>query len=103
MIDKQLEKFLKEDCGYIELKYLDNNLIGINPYMFTWGLCYGLTLTGLSGRFCYPDLNTCLAAFNEIKILDTQNYPLDEYWIKHKSSAVEYSNPLKNLCIGSQS
>ena len=80
---------------YLHTRVLpDGNEIGLMPMAMTWGLFYGLCDTGNSGRFCYPCLNTALAAYCEIeKQLDQHHPPADPDWIKHKGRGGEYSNP----------
>lgn len=39
--------------GYKELRVIDGQLCGIQRFIYTVGVCYGLDSTGYVGRFCF--------------------------------------------------
>lgn len=93
MISDDLKKHLQNE-GYTDLKEIPGRgICGIQRFMFTTGLVYGIQNKGYDGRYCYKyrwDAVNALQNWNGI------GDPNDSEWIKHKGS-VEYSNYKQNL------
>jgi hypothetical protein len=91
IMTEELEQFLTEN-EYVELREIEGRgICGLRNFMFTIGLCYGLTEHDYAGRFCYPRPFT-MDAIEAIKTWDGKGDPPGN-WVKHKG-ATEYSNPL---------
>lgn len=87
MIDLELKEFL-ESQGYKELRKVPGKgICGIMSFMFTVGLCYGLTKFDYQGRYCYPNAYEALMS---LKVWDGDGDPGGD-WIKHKGYAGEWS------------
>lgn len=46
-------------------RILNNQLCFIQPYMFTWGVCYGADEFSIKGRFCFDSLLSALSFIRE--------------------------------------
>ena len=45
------------DMGYTHVREVpDRGLVGLLPFIYTWGVCYGLDEDGYRGRVCFDDL-----------------------------------------------
>lgn len=87
-LPEELFSFLEAN-GYMDLKTLsDGRVAGVYRYLFTGGVCYGLTEGGLEGRFCYPTLAEAREAISD---WDGVGDPPGN-WIKEKGR-VERRNP----------
>lgn len=74
-----LSKFLSDE-GYIYPKQMpDRTVCAVFPYLYTGGLCYGLTLGGVSGRYCYEHLNHAVAA---LQLWDGEGDPPGDWIVK---------------------
>ena len=51
--------------GYSNFKVFNGSLAGINQYLFTTGICLGLTEDGLFGRYCYENHEDAVKALDE--------------------------------------
>lgn len=52
--------------GYKPIRRLDDGTyIAVGPLVFTWALYVGCDNSGYKHRFCFKDLNECLAQFDE--------------------------------------
>ena len=74
---------------YIGLRVVGDKLCGVRRYLYTWGLCYGLTHDKLEGRFCFQHFEDALTALLKSKQLDMLNPPPARF-IKHKGR-IEYT------------
>ncbi len=80
---KELESML-----YSNVKELPGRgLCGIMPMAFTTGLCYGMDLSGLEGRYCFEHRSEAIQA---LATWDGTGDPSGN-WIKHKGYT-EYRN-----------
>lgn len=81
------EKLEKE--GYILVREIEGRgWCGIMPFLFTFGLCYGLDDTGYRGRWCYT---TGVEAAVRLAEWDGVGDPSGN-WIKYKGEGGERSN-----------
>lgn len=99
-MSEQFEKDLKrlenlkpylEENGFTMLKVVEGRgICGVQKFIFTVGLCYGIDQTGWFGRWCYPhaDALDAVLAFN---IWDGKEDPAGK-WIKYKGRDGEYEN-----------
>lgn len=79
-----------ESNGYFNLKEIEGRgVCGLLRFMFTVGLCYGLSENEYNGRYCYSNLSDAKEALDN---WDGVGDPKDVLWIKHKGIAGEYSN-----------
>ena len=82
--------------GYLHVKKVAGyNWIGVLPQMYTCGLFYGLSETGVRGRFCYPQIVDALTACIDCSADDSiheMSPPLDDLWFKHKGVGYDYQN-----------
>ena len=87
-IDPDLIAFLAEE-GYIALRLMpDGSVAGVNPFIFTHGLCTRLDFGGYHARWCYPSRDDALIA---LAIWSGEGDPPGP-WIKQKGP-VERRNP----------
>lgn len=82
------------ELGLIASREIEGlGIVGIMPFLFTWGLCVRVNPGDLANfysyRFCYPDLQECLADFWE---WSGEGLPAGN-WIKQKGSGLDVSNP----------
>lgn len=84
----EFEKELKSQGYYEATEVPDRGICAIMPFMYTYGLCYGIDETGYVGRYCYSNAYEALLA---LKAWDGEGDPIGN-WIKHKGK-IEYSNP----------
>lgn len=57
MSNKPLEEYLIEECGYTEVRKLDDGrVIGLCQMLYTVALSVDLSYIGLAYRYCYPTL-----------------------------------------------
>lgn len=100
-MSEQYEKDLKrleilkeelESYGYFQLKVVEGRgICGLQVFMFTVGLCYGLDETAFKGRWCYPkDLS--IDAVLALAVWDGKEDPAGR-WLKYKGRDGEYWNP----------
>lgn len=89
---KLIHKLQEEGYKQFRVGIQGRGLVGLRRFLFTTGLCYGLTEESLEGRYCYENYADALKAMNE---WDGIGDPKDDLWIKHKGLAGEYSNPNK--------
>ena len=70
----------------------DGTVAGILPMLYTVALTYGISETGIRGRFCYPPnhKNNVVHTLMESPLIDADNPPADPFWIKHKG-LVDYN------------
>lgn len=93
MTDEEFRDRLAAE-GYQATVKVGKTWFGVLPYMFTYGLCYGLTADGLAGRFCYSTQNDAMLA---LMLCVERNYPPgalappDLNFIKHKGLGPEYT------------
>jgi len=67
-----LRAFL-ESQGYEHLREIPGvGWCGVGRFIFTCGVCFGLTETGVRGRFCF-DTHACAALF--LRDWDGKTYP----------------------------
>lgn len=100
-MSEQFEKDLKrlevlreqlEQNGYFSLKVIEGRgICGLNKFIFTVGLCFGLDHVGFDGRWCYEHVHAVDAAL-ALEIWDGKNDPPGR-WIKYKGKYAEYWNP----------
>ena len=92
--DIKMKYFLSQ--GYVHVKKLSgDNWIGVLQQMYTGGLFYGLSKTGVRGRFCYPQVSDALEACIDANVEDSiheMSPPLDDEWLKHKGIGYSYQN-----------
>lgn len=87
-IDPDLVACLKEN-GYIALRLMpDGTVAGINPFIYTYGLCTKLDFCGYYARWCYKHPIEAMLALAE---WDGEGDPPGK-WIKQKGP-VERHNP----------
>jgi len=60
MTDEQINETIKE---FLERQYYTDitilpgdNICAIHPFIYTWGVCYGVNFDGYKGRFCFDSL-----------------------------------------------
>lgn len=88
---EKLQKYLEEN-GYFNLQVIEGRgICGLEKFLFTVGLCYGLDEVGRKGRYCYP-YEYALDAVLALAIWDGKKDPGGR-WIKHKGYIGEYGNP----------
>lgn len=91
MLEK-LKPFLEEN-GYKHLRVVEGRgICGLEPFLYTVGLCYGLDEIGRRGRYCYPHKDA-LQAVVALAVWDGKEDPIGK-WIKHKGYDGDYWNPL---------
>jgi hypothetical protein len=100
-MSEQFEKDLKrleilreelEKIGYFGLRVVEGRgICGIEPFIFTYGLCYGLDYWGRQGRWCY-EKKYAQDAVIALAVWDGKEDPAGR-WIKYKGDRGEYSNP----------
>lgn len=49
-------KDLFESHGYTNIRYVGDMWCGVNRFMYTCGVCYGLDECGYRGRFCFDTM-----------------------------------------------
>jgi hypothetical protein len=88
------EELTKE--GYINLRVIEGRgICGLREFIFTIGLCEGLTNIGYSGRYCYSkEQNGLFNAILGLKLWDGKDDPTGP-WIKYKGKRGEYSKGQK--------
>ena len=65
MLNKKLNEFLIAE-GYIGPRQMtDDSVCAVLPYLYTGGLCYGLTFDYVAGRYCYEHLSEAVAALSQ--------------------------------------
>lgn len=74
VIDEGFAKYLKEECGYVELRVIDGLVCGVTPFIFTWGFAIGLDAVSYKYRYCFHDL---LAATSALHTFDGTQDPED--------------------------
>lgn len=100
-VASSVEEILSRE-GYVNIGILDSHeIVGVFPFLFTWGLVVGLTKDGYRTRFCYPSL---LEASIAAETWDGKGDPPGP-WIKEKGRGLdgiehERTNPLVNSDIG---
>ena len=78
--DDQLRLAL-ENYGYLNARRLESGEIaGLAPFLFTVGLCVGVSSDHYRCRFCFPDYNSALEALD---VWDGYGAPPGK-WIAHK-------------------
>lgn len=93
----ELIDFLKKN-GYYNLRHIEGvGICGMRNFLFTIGLCYGLTRNGFSGRYCYPrdlgsESTTECDVETALKVWNGKNSPVGN-WIKHKGEQGDWTNP----------
>lgn len=89
---KEVIEFLKKE-GYEHLYLIPNRgCCAVKRFIFTTGLCYGLSKDSYEGRFCFENYSECVKALEQ---WNGEGDPSGD-WIKHKGISGEYSNPNKN-------
>jgi len=91
MTKEELIKYLETE-GYKNIRDIPGRgLCGLREFIFTIGLCEGLTEHDYKGRWCYPkDLaDEAIIAF---LTWDGIGDPIGD-WVKYKGMHEEYSNP----------
>ncbi|MCH9735848.1 MAG: hypothetical protein K0U78_15060 [Actinomycetia bacterium] len=88
MIDDNLQSLL-ENQGYIEVKEINGNVIGLLPFAFSFGIVIGLTEIGYEYRYCYPKY---IDAIKDWKEWDGKGHPSGN-WIKLKGIGRDVLNP----------
>lgn len=94
---KQEQKFIDRLIhyeNYYKVKYIEElGYCGLQRFIFTVGLCYGVDETGIEGRYCYSNFMDAVIAFDNWN--EENPIPQDKDWIKHKGKSGEWSNPNK--------
>lgn len=76
--------------GYYNIREIPGRgICGLMEFLFTIGLCEGLTDIGYSGRYCYPK-ELILESVIAIETWDGQGDPKGD-WIKYKGEKGERS------------
>lgn len=89
-LDQIFDLMRKE--GYTHLREVPGRgLCGLQQFVYTWGLCYGLDEHGIAGRYCFDCRFEAVQALFE---WDGTGDPPGR-WIKHKGSAGEWGNPAR--------
>lgn len=87
MNTEELKTFLTEQ-GYYNLREIPGRgMCGLMDFIFTVGLCEGLTEDTFSGRYCYPK-ELIKESIIAIELWDGKEDPIGE-WIKYKGSKGE--------------
>jgi len=85
-----LEIFLKEN-GYYNLKVIEGKgICGLQNFIYTIGLCYGIDEIGYYGRYCFPKEFT-LDSIIALSVWNGKEDPAGR-WIKHKSYKGDFQN-----------
>jgi len=93
---KELIELLEKE-GYQQIREIPGRgLCGIREFIFTIGICEGLTEHSYEGRWCYPK-EIILEAAIAYGTWDGTSDPAGD-WIKYKGKT-EYSNPKLNKQI----
>lgn len=80
-----------EENGYFQLRVVEGRgICGLEMFLFTVGLCYGLDYCGRRGRYCYPH-SLAPEAVMALAVWDGKEDPMGR-WIKHKGYAGEWEN-----------
>lgn len=77
---KRLETLrpLLEENGYKYLRVIEGRgICGLEPFLYTVGLCYGLDAYGRKGRYCYAHKNALQAVF-ALSIWDGKEDPMGD-------------------------
>jgi hypothetical protein len=100
-MSEQFEKNLKRlevlrECleleGYVNLTVIEGRgICGLQKFMYTMGLCFGLDELSFNGRYCFPHA-VALDAFYAITVWDGKEDPPGR-WVKYKGKDGEYWNP----------
>lgn len=78
---------------YFGFKYIEGKgLCGLRRFLYTTGLCIGLTRWSFEGRYCFENLADAREALDK---WDGEGDPSGD-WIKYKGRT-EYSNPNSKL------
>jgi hypothetical protein len=88
---ERLKEYLGEN-GYFNLKVVEGRgICGLQKFIYTVGLCYGIDDIGYKGRYCYEHKYAMDAAL-AIAIWDGEEDPAGR-WLKYKGNRGEYQNP----------
>ena len=88
----ELIKFLEDMNCYEFLQEIPGRgICGLQRFIYTVGLVYGLDKIGYEGRYCFP-LEKAQQAVIALQLWDGKNDP-PFGWIKHKGRVGEYGNP----------
>lgn len=65
-VEEQLEAFFEGE-GYEEIQKVEGwGWCGLNKYIFTWGVLYGMNHWGIQGRFCFDTRGNALAFYKDM-------------------------------------
>ena len=100
MFNNEELSFLKRQ-GIVHIKVVDDIPIGVNRFMYTYGLIsgYEATVYGKPShhRFCYPnDMYDLADMFNIAKDWDGKSLPPDG-WVKYKGDLGEFTPNERNI------
>jgi hypothetical protein len=92
-IDPALAEFLASQ-GYISLRLMpDGHVAGVNPFLWTYGLCTKLDWNGYDDRWCFESPISALIALAD---WDGKGDPPGP-WIKQKGRVERHNPELYNI------
>lgn len=88
--DKKLDIYEAEKRGYIQPRILKTGeCAGIIRFVYTWGICVGISNFGYKTRFCFDEKEEALKALSEW----TGFKDPPGNWIKQKGGCFDRDNP----------